>query len=201
MLGHRGAIFGLAGALIASLYFGKLPIPKRDLIFALGSLIAFAGYNLAYGFLKGGIDNGAHLGGLACGLLIGTSLGRDFRSRADSPRRRMLVFSWIVLILLFAFGLVRQMRGETIAIESARQALSRGDADAAIRKLEPLRQANRDNLAVYSILGAAYAQKGEYAQAEACFRRVVQTLSNDAAARSSLGSLYFSMGRLRASSK
>src|SRR4029077_18251009 len=78
--GSSGAIFGLAGALITSLLFGKLPISTRDLIIALGSLLAFAGYNLAYGFLKGGIDNGAHVGGLICGLLIGAFFSRDLRS-------------------------------------------------------------------------------------------------------------------------
>ena len=65
--GASGAIFGVAGALISTLHFGDLPLARESLKTSLRSLLLFAGYNLVYGFLKGGIDNGAHLGGLASG--------------------------------------------------------------------------------------------------------------------------------------
>jgi hypothetical protein len=61
--GASGAIFGLAGALIAALYLGKHPIPKEAIQKTLRSLLLFAGYNLFFG-LSAGIDNSAHLGGL-----------------------------------------------------------------------------------------------------------------------------------------
>ena len=44
--GASGAIFGLAGALIAALYLGHLPIPKQAVQRTLRSLVIFAGYNL-----------------------------------------------------------------------------------------------------------------------------------------------------------
>src|SRR4029077_1722252 len=176
----------LAGALISSLCFGKLPISRRDLIIALGSLLAFAGYNLAYGFLKGGIDNGAHVGGLICGLLIGAFFSRDLRSTAGSPLKSWSVFPTTMLILLCAFALVRQVRGQAVILESAREALNRGDADLAIRKLSALMTGKHNNPAVYSILGMAYVQQGRYAQSEACFRKVLETNPSDVAARSTL---------------
>ncbi|HEX9121431.1 MAG TPA: rhomboid family intramembrane serine protease, partial [Terriglobales bacterium] len=40
--GASGAIFGLAGALIATLYLGKLPAPRRALRISLVSLLVFA---------------------------------------------------------------------------------------------------------------------------------------------------------------
>ena len=38
------------------------------------SLIFFIGFNIIYGFQVTGIDNGAHLGGLLCGLFMGSFL-------------------------------------------------------------------------------------------------------------------------------
>ena len=74
--GASGAIFGLAGGLIAVLYLGKLPISKAALKPTLKSLIMFAAYNLFFG-LAPGIDNSAHLGGLAAGLGLGAVLARS----------------------------------------------------------------------------------------------------------------------------
>src|SRR4029077_20863076 len=61
--GASGAVFGLAGAVIVTLSLGKLSVPRRELKVVLVSLIAFAGYNLTVGFIRGGVDNGAHVGG------------------------------------------------------------------------------------------------------------------------------------------
>jgi len=55
-VGASGAIFGLAGASIAALYLGRLPIPKQALRGTLKSLVAFAGYNLFFGAVVPGID-------------------------------------------------------------------------------------------------------------------------------------------------
>jgi rhomboid protease GluP len=73
-VGASGAIFGLAGALIAAIYLGKLPFPKEALRGISRSLVSFAGYNLLFGFLPG-IDNSAHVGGLLMGLILGAVLG------------------------------------------------------------------------------------------------------------------------------
>jgi len=75
--GASGAIFGLAGALIAVLYLGKLPIAKEALKPTLKSLLSFAAYNLFFGLVPG-IDNAAHLGGLAAGLSLGAVLAGSF---------------------------------------------------------------------------------------------------------------------------
>jgi membrane associated rhomboid family serine protease/Flp pilus assembly protein TadD len=199
--GSSGAIFGLAGALITSLFFGKLPIPRRDLIIALGSLLLFAGYNLAYGFLRGGIDNGAHVGGLICGLLMGAFFSRDLRSTPGSPPKSWVAFPATMLLLLCAFGLVWRIRGQALTLESARKALNQGDADLAIRKLSALTTGKRYNPEVYSILGMAYAQQGRYTESEANLRRVLETNPSDVTARSNLALVYLHMGRLEDSQK
>src|SRR5689334_18840379 len=78
--GASGAIFGVAGALIATLYLAKLSAARHALRISLISLVVFAAYSIGYGFVKGGMDNGAHVGGLVAGLVMGAVLSRDFRA-------------------------------------------------------------------------------------------------------------------------
>ena len=84
--GASGAIFGLAGALIAVLYLGKLPIAKEALKPTLKSLLTFAAYNLFFGLVPG-IDNAAHLGGLATGLGLGAVLAGSFSQPLENRAR------------------------------------------------------------------------------------------------------------------
>jgi rhomboid protease GluP len=72
-VGASGAIFGLAGALIAALYLGRLAVPKEAVSGTLKSLLSFAGYNLLFGAAVPGIDNSAHVGGLLAGLVFGAA--------------------------------------------------------------------------------------------------------------------------------
>jgi rhomboid protease GluP len=67
-VGASGAIFGMYGIFLA-LLTTKL-FPKDFQKSFLLSTALFVGYNLLYG-LTGGIDNAAHIGGLASGMIIG----------------------------------------------------------------------------------------------------------------------------------
>jgi rhomboid protease GluP len=72
-VGASGAIFGLMGALIAFLLRrrGNLtPAGKAILM----QLVGWAVINVFFGFSTPGIDNSAHLGGCAAGLLFGFGL-------------------------------------------------------------------------------------------------------------------------------
>jgi rhomboid protease GluP len=106
--GASGAIFGLAGGLIAVLYLGKLPIAKEALKPTLRSLVMFAAYNLLFGLLPH-IDNAAHLGGLFAGLAIGAVLAGTVTEPPDvRGRRRNYVIVATVLLLLAANSYLRQ---------------------------------------------------------------------------------------------
>src|SRR5512140_2300069 len=94
--GASGAIFGIAGALITTLYFGHIPAPPKALRASLISLLVFAGFNLVYGFQRGGIDNGAHVGGLVAGLVLGAILSRDFGA---APEQHQDVHRWAVPVI------------------------------------------------------------------------------------------------------
>ena len=68
--GASGAIFGTYGIFLALLTTRVIPQHIRGQL--LQFVLFFVAYNVFYGFKKGsGIDNGAHLGGLAGGMLIG----------------------------------------------------------------------------------------------------------------------------------
>jgi rhomboid protease GluP len=75
-VGASGAIFGLAGALIAVLTRGHFNVPPEAVRATRRSLLSFAGYNLLFGAIVPGIDNMAHVGGLVTGLALGAYFAR-----------------------------------------------------------------------------------------------------------------------------
>jgi rhomboid protease GluP len=70
-VGASGAIFGLYGLLVSLLITKSVKIEPDARQALLTSTLIFIGYNLLYGFAKTGIDNAAHIGGLASGFIIG----------------------------------------------------------------------------------------------------------------------------------
>ena len=89
---------------------------------------------------------------------------------------------------------VKKARGEVVELEAARQALSQGDSDTALRRLSRLRNADR-NTAIQSLLGTAYAQEKQYPQ-ESCYRRALQLESCNFSARSGLPGVQRSAGSI-----
>lgn len=71
-VGASGAIFGLNGILLAFILLKRFdPVSNRFLLLLLAGT---AGFSLVMGFLIKGIDNAAHLGGLATGLIVGYTI-------------------------------------------------------------------------------------------------------------------------------
>jgi rhomboid protease GluP len=70
-LGASGAIFGLVGVALAGtrIHNPVLDRRARAIVPQLGSIVVI---NVIFGFAVTGIDNAAHLGGLAAGLWLGT---------------------------------------------------------------------------------------------------------------------------------
>jgi rhomboid protease GluP len=73
-IGASGAIMGELGVLIGITFLekGKNPNQKYGLI---KMALFIVGYNLLMGWLMGGVDNAAHVGGLTCGLIFGALFG------------------------------------------------------------------------------------------------------------------------------
>jgi membrane associated rhomboid family serine protease/Tfp pilus assembly protein PilF len=123
--GASGAIFGVAGGMIALLALKKVQLPGTAVKQQVQSLLFFVGYNLLYG-MRGGIDNAAHLGGLLAGAALGAFLPRrvpDFASTAQGSAsslpmselpgssRFKVASAAVVCILVAAFGFVRRSHG------------------------------------------------------------------------------------------
>jgi rhomboid protease GluP len=107
--GASGAIFGIAGALIAALYLGKLPISKEALRGTLKSLLTFAAYNLFFGGVIAGIDNSAHIGGLVAGLGLGAALSRHLVSPPEVRENwNRAIFFAAAIILLGAYMVLKR---------------------------------------------------------------------------------------------
>jgi rhomboid protease GluP len=117
--GASGAVFGIAGALIVLLKSQRLPVPPVELKKLRKSVIYFAAINLVIGFTisfgaavaQAGlrIDNMAHLGGFACGLIFAAPMV----PRIGSPRAlflgrlRISVLMVVALLVLFGFFLAQ----------------------------------------------------------------------------------------------
>jgi membrane associated rhomboid family serine protease len=78
--GASGAIFGIAGAFVSYLVLKKAAIPASLVRQNLQSLAIFILLNLSIGAASGHIDNAAHVGGLAAGLIIGALIPRIARN-------------------------------------------------------------------------------------------------------------------------
>jgi len=96
-VGASGAIFGLAGALLAAFKLGEFSVPRAALSGTLRSLGAFVVYNLLFGLLPG-IDNTAHVGGLITGLIVGALIA-FIAPHQDQAPRRMAIFAVVILAL------------------------------------------------------------------------------------------------------
>ena len=163
--GASGAIFGIAGALIASFYFGNLPFPRQSIKAALFSVVAFAGYNLFVGMLSSAAGNAAHIGGLVSGLVLGLLL-------AQFPGRRTVLMGAGLAIVLGCLLLART-NGYVVPAEQGRHALTSGQSGGAIRALTEIVRKNPKFAEGYFLLGQAYMQKQQFPAAETAYRHAL----------------------------
>lgn len=73
-VGASGAIFGIAGLLLAWRLVDRAVARRHRAWLPLKSLLLFAGVNLAIGAVIPFINNAAHIGGLVSGMVIGVVL-------------------------------------------------------------------------------------------------------------------------------
>jgi rhomboid protease GluP len=102
-VGASGAIFGLAGALIAAFKLGEFSVPRAALSGTLRSLGGFVVYNLIFGAVIPGIDNAAHIGGLITGLIVGALIALGAPRQEDGPRRAVI---FLLVLLALAAGAI-----------------------------------------------------------------------------------------------
>ncbi len=188
--GASGAIFGIAGALIATLYLGKIPAERHALRISLVSLVVFAGYNLVYGFFKGNIDNGAHVGGLVAGLLLGTVLSHDFR--VDAPRSNLhrALLPAFAVVLVGAALVVRHVHEPVLRLSQAEQLLARGRTQEATREVQAVTRVRPKLVPAWLLLANAYVRAGQTTLAENALQKALQLDPKNVPALGELTFLY-----------
>jgi len=196
--GASGAIFGIAGALIATLYFGHIPAPPKALRASLISLLVFAGFNLAYGFQKGGIDNGAHIGGLVAGLIMGAILSRDFGTGPEQHRRvHVWAIPLIAVIVVAAIIGVRYYEKPLVQTAHAQDTLNRGDVKGAIRELNEVVRVRPRYANAWMALAGAYTRNSQLTEAEAALKKAAELNPKSDAPLSQLAVIYLRTNRFQ----
>src|SRR5215831_10167604 len=168
-VGASGAIFGLAGALIASFYLGEFSMPNIAISGTLRSLVIFAVFNLVIGQFVGGIDNAAHIGGLVSGLVLGALIAR-LAPQPDILVRRASVVGFVALLVVVSGLGVRQWRGGTM--RAARE-FEESNGDPIARGKLLVRE-NPNLPQAHLVLGEAYYNQQRFQEAEAEFKRGIE---------------------------
>jgi len=107
-IGASGALMGLIGLLLA--LTARRGGAYMQMIRA--QLLRWVAYILIFGFIVGGIDNAAHLGGLATGFLLGKVVA-DREPANSAERQRAYALGWLaglVVAASFAFMLRNYFR-------------------------------------------------------------------------------------------
>jgi rhomboid protease GluP len=188
-VGASGAVFGLAGALLASFYLGEFSVPRAALSGTLRSLLFFAGFNLFFGGLFPGIDNACHVGGLVTGLILGALIAR-LAPQHDNPIRRAGIFLVVALALAGSALGVRRWRGFSSPL--VRAGTSETNMDQMIAALKRTIRERPADVQAHSALARAYFAKGELTQGEDELKRVLELQPQNGAARLNLGAAYLS---------
>lgn len=194
-VGASGAIFGLAGALIASFYLGEFSLPSVAIKGTLRSLVFFVGFNVLFGSMFPGIDNAAHFGGLVSGLVLGALIAR-IAPQHDNPAWRAGVLGVVALAVAGAAFGVQQWRGAPFRIGRALESLSESNPDRAITELRAEVRHRPNSAQAHFALGQAYFNLGNYPLAEPEFKRVIELQPQDPGARFDLGMVYLSEKRM-----
>ena len=102
--GASGAIFGIIGAQLAFFTRGGHRVPASIVRAQRNSTLAFIAYSVTFGFIVPGIDNAAHLGGLASGFAMGWLLARPLGASLPAARQRLGVLVAVALAAALMAG-------------------------------------------------------------------------------------------------
>jgi rhomboid protease GluP len=188
-VGASGAIFGLAGALIASFYLGEFSLPKAALSGTLRSLVFFAGFNLFFGGMFQGIDNACHIGGLITGLILGALIAR-LAPEHDKPLRRVVVVGVVALALAGSALGVQRWRGFPAGLGRGR--LSGNTPEQMIAQLQKLVREKPGFVPAHVALAKVYFRQGRVVEAESELKRALQLDPKNTEAHMNLGAAYLS---------
>jgi len=192
--GASGAIFGIAGALIPILRYGKLDLAPESVRKLLAYVVRFSLINLLYG-LRGHIDNMAHVGGFVTGLLAGLFLARSYalpREDQGAQRRNVLIATGIA-VALCVFPVVKA-KGYAVELHKGETALDHNDTTAAIQHLKAYTSARPEDAYGHAILGSAFHQAERYQEAAQEYERALALLPDYGFVQVNLAKVHVALG-------
>ncbi len=192
--GASGAIFGIAGALISSYYFGEFSTSSSAVAGSLRSVVGFAAYNLIFGAMSGVTDNAAHVGGLIGGLVLGALIARTAPHQDDLSRRVAVILFGAALVAGAWFWL-EQARGVEARVVRADQYLRDNKTPQAIAQLQQVIRQRPADVSAHFALAHAYFNLSQYPQAETELKRVLELDPQHTGASYELGMAYLSEKR------
>ena len=187
--GASGAIFGIAGALIASFYLGEFSLPKAAVSGLLRSVVTFAGYNLVIGAMLGITDNAAHVGGLVSGLLLGALIAKVAPQHDDAIRRVGVLLVGIVLVY-GGVAWLHHSHAYLLHASTGQRLLTENKTEQAIAELQTAIRQRPGYVPAHYELARAYWIKRDFASAEGELKRVIELKPKDEGAYFYLGMTY-----------
>jgi rhomboid protease GluP len=191
-VGASGAIFGIAGALIASFYLGEFSLPKAAMSGTLRSLAIFVGFNLFFGKVMAGTDNAAHIGGLLVGLLLGALIAKVAPAQDDFLRRIAVL---LVGVLVVAGGVMWLQHSHAYMLHGQNGVglLSQGRADEGIAELQKSVRLQPNFAPAHAALAQAYIAKHDFENAAVEMERVIVLNPRNEDAYYRLGLIYLEL--------
>jgi rhomboid protease GluP len=188
-VGASGAIFGIAGALIASFYLGEFSMPRAAMSGMLRSVATFVAYNLFFGAVMAGTDNAAHVGGLLMGLLLGALIAKVAPGHDDFLRRIAVLLVGVALVVGGGMWLQRS-RSYMFHGQNGVGLLGQGKTDEGIAELQKSVRLRPDFAPAHAALARAYISKHDFENAAVEMRRVIALNPRSEDAYYRLGLIY-----------
>jgi rhomboid protease GluP len=193
--GASGPIFGIAGVLIAVLYYGKFNIPPSKVRYLLGYVTRFALMNLILG-LRSNTDNMAHLGGLVSGLFIGLFIARSLTADpSQRVQRERFVLLAAAVVLIAIFVPVKKAKGFASELYLGRDAIEKNDYNSAIVHFQRFTSENDSNPQGHEQLGFCYHSLKRYDEAEREYKRALVLHPDSPFPEMNLGEIYILQGK------
>lgn len=93
--GASGAIFGIYGALLAYVWFGRKQMQAQEFRWLFWGALLFSALTIAMGYIIPGIDNSAHIGGFVTGMVMATLL----LPVTIVPSKQLTLTQWLAAVL------------------------------------------------------------------------------------------------------
>ena len=201
--GASGAIFGIAGAMLATGYLHRAAVPRRWRRSFGGGILPLIAINLILGYRIPGIDNWGHLGGLITGIVLSALIappGLEWvpGTPPEEPSQAAIIVPLIVVTLAMGAA-VHHYRTSRVLVRLLSESVRLRAAGQSERALERIREASRlapRDERPHEELGSLYLQQGQVPEAIREFEETLRLSPDSTRAQLGLALAYRRKGDL-----